>query len=180
MLGREYQTIPIAHPKRPMTSHTIAATSSTRLHVTCSALALTLVTPWISAVAWAHLGGDVASVQADTAALRAQIRTTPTMQYDVHEISHDGLVVHEYSTRQGQVFAVTWQGPFKPDLRQLLGGYFAAFQSATSQPRAGSHRAFALSRPDLVVVSTGHMRAFQGFAYIPALVPGGVSVQQLQ
>jgi hypothetical protein len=163
-----------------MTSLTMTATTSTRLRVACTALALTLVPALMSAPAWAHLGGDVASVQADTAALGAQIRTTPTVQYDVHEISNDGLVVHEYTTRQGQVFAVTWQGPFKPDLHQLLGGYFARLQSATNQPRSGSHQIFELSRPDLVVVSTGHMRAFQGLAYIPALLPVGVSVQQLQ
>ena len=163
-----------------MTSLTKTATTSTRLRVTGTALALTLVPALMSAPAWAHLGGDITSVQADTAVMRAQIRTTPTVQYDVHEISNNGLVVREYTTRQGQVFAVTWQGPFKPDLRQLLGGYFPAFQSATGQPRAGSHAAFTLSQPDLVVVSTGHMRAFQGSAYIPALVPIGVSVQQLK
>jgi hypothetical protein len=159
-----------------MTPITIEATSSTSLRLTCSALALAL----LPAIAWAHLGGDVASVAADTAALRAQVRTTPTVQYDMHEIRNDGLVVHEYSTRQGQVFAITWQGPFKPDLQQLLGGYFAAFQTAAHQQLAGSHRAFTLSRSDLVIESTGRMRGFQGMAYIPALVPQGVSVAQLQ
>ncbi len=163
-----------------MTSPTMTATTSTPLRVTCSALALALLPALMPLPAWAHLGGDVASVQADTAALRARIRTTPTVQYDVHEISNDGLVVHEYSTRQGQVFAVTWQGPYKPDLHQLLGSYFAAFQNAASQQHAGSHRAFALSRPDLVIESTGRMRGFRGVAYLPALVPEGVSVPQLQ
>ena len=149
--------------------------------ITCSALALTLISAWLSAPAWAKLGGDIASVQADTAALRAEIRTTPTVQYDMHEIrSGAGLVVREYSTRQGQVFAVTWQGPYKPDLRELLGAYFATYQSAASQQRAGTHHAFTLSRPDLVIESSGRMRGFQGLAYIPALVPAGVSVQQLQ
>jgi len=144
-------------------------------------MALTLISVWPSAPAWAKLGGDIASVQADTAALRAEIRTTPTIQYDVHEIhGAAGLVVHEYSSRQGQVFAVTWQGPYKPDLRELLGAYFATYQSAASQQRAGTHRVFTLSRPDLVIESSGRMRGFQGFAYIPALMPAGVSVQQLQ
>lgn len=163
-----------------MTSLTIKASTSRRLRLSCCSLALALVPAAMAAPAWAHLGGDTASVQADTAALRGQIRTTPTVQYDVHEISNGELVVHEYTTRQGQVFAVTWQGPFKPDLHQLLGGYFATFQSAASEQRAGSHRVFALSRPDLVMESTGRMRGFQGRAYIPSLVPAGVLVQQLQ
>jgi hypothetical protein len=162
-----------------MTSPTSKAAPS-RLRITGFAVALTFVPAWMAAPAWAHLGGDVTSVQADTAALRAQIRSTATVQYDVHEISNDGLVVHEYTTRQGQVFAVTWQGPFKPDLRQLLGPYFATFQSAAAQQRAGTHRVFALARPDLIMVSTGHLLAFRGMAYIPSLVPQGVSVQQLQ
>lgn len=149
------------------------------LRLTCSLAVLALMPVWSSPPAWASLGGDVASVAADTAALRAQLRTTPTVQYDEHEITTDGLVVHEYTTRQGQVFALTWQGPFKPDLRQLLGSYFATYQSAVSQRRAGSHRVFALSRPDLVLQSSGHLRGFQGLAYIPTLVPAGVSVQQL-
>jgi len=157
------------------------ATTSTRVRVTCAAMTLTLIAAWLATPAWATLGGDIVSVQADTAALRAAIRTTPTVQYDMHEIrSIAGLVVHEYSTRQGQVFAVTWQGPYKPDLRELLGAYFATYQSAASQQRAGTHRVFTLSRPDLVVESSGRMRGFQGLAYIPALVPAGVSVQQLQ
>jgi hypothetical protein len=158
----------------------IKSSTSTRRRVTCSVLALTLIPAWMAAPAWAHLGGDVASVATDTAALRAQVRTTPTVQYDQHEISNNGLVVHEYSTRQGQVFAVTWRGPFKPDLRQLLGTHFAAYQDATSHPRAGSHNVFALTRSDLVIESTGRMRSFQGLAYLPALVPAGVSVQELQ
>ena len=162
-----------------MTLPTIKATASTRLRVAGSTLALTLWAAFLSAPAWAHLGGDVASVMADTAALRAQVRTTPTVQYDVHEIVNDGLVIHEYSTRQGQVFAVTWQGPFKPDLRQLLGDYFSSFQSAASQPHPGSHRFFSVSRPDLVVESNAHLRTFQGVAYIPGLVPAGVSVGTL-
>lgn len=163
-----------------MTLPTIKATASARLLVISSALALTLCAAWMSAPAWANLGGDGASVMADSAALRGQLRTTPTVQYDMHAISNDGLVVHEYTTRQGRVFAVTWQGPFKPDLRQLLGDYFASYQSAASQQRAGSHRVFALSRPDLVIESTGRLRGFRGLAYLPALVPSGVSVQQLR
>jgi Protein of unknown function (DUF2844) len=162
-----------------MTSLTMTATISTRLRLTCTALALTLGSALMSAPAWAHLGGDVASVQADSAVMRAQIRTTPTVQYDVHEISNNGLVVHEYSTRQGQVFAVTWHGPVKPDLRQLLGQHFADFQSAASQRPAASRRMFALARPDLVIESSGRMRGFQGLAYLPGLVPAGVSIRDL-
>ena len=145
------------------------------------ALSAMLASLLVAAPCWAALGGGAASVSADGAALNGQVRTTSTVQYDVHEITNDGMTVHEYVTRQGQVFAISWQGPFKPDLRQLLGDYFSRYQSAAGAvPRAGSHRLFAVNTPDLVIESTGHLRAFQGLAYIPSLVPSGVSVSQLQ
>jgi len=145
-----------------------------------AALAAALAPLLVAAPCWAALGGSAASVSADGAALNAQVRVTSTVQYDVHEITHDGLTVHEYVTPQGQVFAITWQGPFKPDLRQLLGDYFSRYQSAAGAvTRAGKHRVFAVNTTDLVIESAGHLRAFQGLAYIPSLVPSGVSVSQL-
>lgn len=137
----------------------------------------------LATTAWAALGGGAASISADGAALNGQLSTTTMTQYDVHEITSDSLVVHEYLTREGQVFAITWQGPFKPDLRQLLGDYFARYQSAVAaagDDRAGKHSHFTVSSADLVVQSNGRLRAFQGLAYIPSLVPAGVSVGELQ
>jgi hypothetical protein len=68
-------------------------------------------------------------------------------------------------------------------LRQVLGTYFARFQSAAAaahQARPGIHRQFSIAQPDLVVQSGGRLRSFHGLAYVPALVPDGVSVDQLQ
>lgn len=129
------------------------------------------------------LGGDAGSVAADRAAFAAQLRTTATLQYDVHEISSGAQTVHEYVSRQGQVFAVTWQGPVPPDMRQLLGEYFGRFQSAAvaaHQQSPGQHRQFHLTQPDLVIWSSGRLRNFRGIAYLPRLVPAGVTVDQLQ
>jgi hypothetical protein len=133
--------------------------------------------------AWAALGGGVDSVSADTNAMRGELRSTGFVNYDLHQISSGELVVNEYVTRAGQVFAITWHGPVPANLQQLLGSYFPRFQSAataahTAQP--GVHRAFALTQSDLVVRSAGRLRAFGGIAYLPALVPSGVSVEQLQ
>lgn len=135
--------------------------------------------------ALAALGGSSDSVVTDRAMLRGQLRTTPMTQYDVHEISmNSSVIVREYVTRSGTVFAVTWQGPTPPNLRQLFGDYyFTRFNNATAaaaQSRPGSHRQFVLNQSDLVVQSAGHMRAFEGRAYLPALVPAGVSISDLQ
>jgi hypothetical protein len=135
----------------------------------------------LQAPAAAHLGGDADSVSADRDALRAELRTTPMQQYDLHEITTaSGTRVHEYATRQGTVFAVTWQGPVPPDLRQLFGNYYDQYQSAVAkQPRPGMHRQLTIGGGDLVVQSSGHLRAFSGKAYVPSLVPAGVSAADL-
>ncbi len=137
----------------------------------------------ISSAALAALGGDSASVATDRVAFAAQLRSTAMLQYDVHEISSGDLMVREYVSRQGQVFAVTWQGPVPPNLRQLLGDYFPRFQSAAvaaHQQSPGQHRQFSLAQPDLVIQSVGRLRNFHGIAYLPNLLPAGVIAAQLQ
>jgi hypothetical protein len=135
----------------------------------------------MQAPAAAHLGGDTPSVSVDRAVLNAQLRTTATLQYNLHEISiAPGTLVREYATPQGRVFAVTWQGPLPPNLRQLLGGYYAQYQSAVAaQSRPGMHRQMNVAQTDLVVQSAGRLRSFRGKAYVPSLVPAGVSVGDL-
>jgi hypothetical protein len=129
----------------------------------------------------ASLGGDVSSVQEDSVRGRGQLLSTGMLHYDRHDFTAaSGTVVHEYSSG-GKVFAVTWKGPMPPDLRQLFGNYFEAYRSAAAaQSRPGGHRQLSIVQPDFVVQAVGHMRAFQGKAYVPSLVPSGVSVADLQ
>jgi hypothetical protein len=137
----------------------------------------------ISGRAHAALGGTVDSITADTGVLRGQLRSTGFVDYDMHQISSGQLVVNEYATRAGQVFAITWHGPLPPDLQQLLGTYFPRFQSAAAaaqQANPGVHRVFNLAQSDLVIRTIGRLRAFGGIAYLPALVPSDVSIDQLQ
>ena len=130
----------------------------------------------------AHLGGDSDSVDADRQQLSAELRSIPMQQYNLHEIrTASGTLVHEYATRQGTVFAVTWQGPLPPDLHQLFGDYYPRYQAAAAaQVRPGMHRQLNIAAADLVVQSTGRLRAFRGVAYIPSLLPAGVSAADLQ
>ncbi|MDE2344611.1 MAG: DUF2844 domain-containing protein [Betaproteobacteria bacterium] len=130
-------------------------------------------------LAGAELGGSAASIEADRVQMKAVVRAQPAASYTVHEIRDaGGLVVREYLSASGRVFAVGWNGPRIPDLRQLLGGYFPTLQSA-AQARPGRHGPLHVQRPDLVVTSSGHQRFFAGFAYAPALVPAGVSPESL-
>lgn len=150
-------------------------------------LACCLTVAWtalcLPGAAVAHLGGDVPSVSTDRGALNAQLTTSSMLQYDEHDLTlPSGTVVHEYASRSGSIFAVSWQGPQPPDLSQLLGGYFGRFTgaaSAAAQAQPGLQRQLSSVQPDFVVQSRSHLRSFRGKAYLPALVPDGVDVEQL-
>ena len=130
----------------------------------------------------AELGGDATSVQNDQSQLHAVRRVTQSNGYTVHELQMaGGIVVHEYATAQGKVFAVTWLGPFIPNLQQLLGNYFPAFKvAAAARHAAGVRGPVMVKQDDLVVRSSGHMRAYNGRAYVPSLIPPQVSLEEIQ
>jgi hypothetical protein len=133
--------------------------------------------------ALAALGGDVSSVQEDQAQMKGTLKTTEHNFYTVHEIkAGNGTVVHEYASPDGEVFGVSWQGPFIPDMKQLLGSYFDAYTSAAQAQRT-AHRGRAplnIQQPGLVVESNGHMRSYSGRAYDPGKFPQGVSANDIR
>lgn len=92
-----------------------------------------------------------------------------------------GTQVQEFVNTQGIVFAVAWQGPVLPDLNTLLGSYFARYaragQTARDSRRFGG--SIQINESGLVMQSTGRMRNFAGYAYVPALVPPGVDIDAL-
>jgi hypothetical protein len=126
------------------------------------------------------LGGSSDTVQTDEAQMRAARRLASHTGHDVHElVLGSGTVVREFVGPTGVVFAVTWQGPIKPDLNQLLGAYFPRLVAAGQSPH-GDHRSLSLQAADLVIESGGRMRGFAGRAYLPALVPAGVDVGEIR
>lgn len=144
------------------------------------ALAVALMAILTPRLAPAALGGNVDTVEADRAHMKATLRTSQAAGYQVHQlVTPQGTTVQEYSTPSGTVFAVAWRGPFMPDLRQTLGDYFETYRNA---PRvAGSTRSHAaIVQPHLVVRSQGHMRYYEGIAYVPSLMPQGVSPDALR
>lgn len=136
---------------------------------------------WFSMPALAHLGGDASSVDADRQMFHAQLTSMAMPLYRRHEIrTESGMLLHEYETPGGTVFAVSWHGALPPDLQQLFGNYYQRFQSAApASVRPGMHRQLTIAAPDLVVQSMARTRAYQGTAYIPSLVPAGVSMTDL-
>lgn len=131
---------------------------------------------------FAALGGDVSSVREDQARIRATWKVTQTSNYTLHELrAADGVVVHEYASPPGKVFAITWHGPWAPDLQHLLGTHFEEFQQALqSQRRGAGHGPVVVQLPGLVVELGGHMRSFVGRAYLPDQLPDGVRAEEIR
>ncbi|MBC7618207.1 MAG: DUF2844 domain-containing protein [Candidatus Saccharibacteria bacterium] len=106
----------------------------------------------------------------------------PTAAYTVHEAQLEtGTLVREYASASGQVFAVTWRGPVLPDLSQWMGGYFGAFKQGADQLRLAGRRGAPINlvQEGLVVQSNGRMRNFFGHAYVPALVPPSIEINDV-
>jgi Protein of unknown function (DUF2844) len=133
--------------------------------------------------AFAGLGEDVSSVDADQAHMQASRRITQTQSYTVHEIqSPSGTTVREYVSPSGKVFAVAWQGPWPPDMQQILANYFDRYKQAAQaqmNSRAG-RRPLNVEQPGLVIQAGGHMRSFTGRAYIPEMLPQGVTAEAIR
>ena len=143
-----------------------------------------LVLAALTSPAHATLGGKAASVETDRARLNARIAARlDRATYSLHEMTLDsGTTAREFIRPDGTVFAVSWQGPQRPNLKQLFGdSYFSRFQADNkSTPRIRMRRALASTHSDFVVRTGGHSGAFWGFAYLPQTAPGGFPVQTLQ
>lgn len=102
--------------------------------------------------------------------------------YMLHEVQlENGTTVREYATTTGLVFAVAWRGPVLPDLNTLLGDYFKTFMSETDRARLVGRRGSPVNiqSDGLVIVSSGRMRNFFGYAYAPDLIPVGVNIKDV-
>ena len=146
--------------------------------------ALLLLILILPSTAFAALGGNVASIDADRVHVEgALMRIVRNDAYALHEIrSASGTMIREYVNSSGTVFAVAWQGPWLPDLRQVLGDHFEQYQAAMrARQRARKGRgSIVIDEPGLVVQMSGHPRAFSGRAYVPALLPPGIQLEAIR
>ena len=141
---------------------------------------IALVTFVLPICASATLGESSTSIETDRLSMNASLQKLHAEVYSVHEIqTPSGTTVREYVSAAGTVFAVAWQGPVMPDLRQILGRYFDRYITAAAGKHAG-HRHSEVREADLVVQSNGHVRSFSGRAYLPQLLPQGVTVEEIR
>jgi hypothetical protein len=142
---------------------------------------LCLVACVVSSPSFATLGEAGTSIDNDQVKIRATVQRTVAPLYTVHSMTTaQGVHVREYVSPSGTVFAVCWDGPFLPDLRQLLGVHFVTFKSEVARAPHAGHSQVSIVRPEVVIQSTGHMRSFRGSALIPAAVPAGVTPAEIR
>ena len=148
--------------------------------VPCLAAIILSLAAGIGAPAHAALGQGSTSIEADRLQAKASVRQLTHPAYTVHELTTEmnGLV-REYVSPSGVVFAVSWHGPSKPNLQQVLGAHFATV-TAAAPGRPGGHAHQQVHEGTLVFESTGHMRSFHGRAYLTDAIPAGVTANDIQ
>ncbi len=142
---------------------------------------LTVVFPGVQ---WARaaLGESVDSIELDRKMLSAaEVVSTAHANYTVYQMKYDGTSVRQYVSPSGIVFGIAWNGLVHPDLTLLLGSYAGEYQEALGQTvRRYGERRLQVKAAHVIVQKWGHMRNLQGRAYVPDLIPAGVTVDEIR
>jgi hypothetical protein len=130
----------------------------------------------------AALGESVDSVASDQTALAAKrVSKTVANGYTIQEIRADSVTLREYVAPTGIIFAIAWNGLVHPYLTTLLGSYAGEYRTALEQVlRQPGSRHRKVETDQIVVEKWGQMRNLQGRAYVPALIPSGVSIDEIK
>jgi hypothetical protein len=130
--------------------------------------------------AQAALGDDVSVVEHDRVRLHATLQIRHKSSYDIHELcAQAGSTVREFVGGDGKVFAVSWSGGWRPNLRDVLGTHYDRYIEATRGKRQ-ARGPVRVELPGMVVVMGGYLRTFWGHAYLTDQLPAGVSPQELE
>lgn len=106
-----------------------------------------------------------------------------TASYTVRETTlGTGTLIREYVTTNNSVFGISWQGPVKPAVADLFGKYFSLYTSGVSTIHAarGIRAPVSVDTNSFVVRVSGHMGSFAGRAWLPQLLPTGVTGNDIQ
>jgi hypothetical protein len=122
----------------------------------------------------AGLGDDESAVVADQARLRASLSVKKVDGYTIHELTPPAGVakVREYVGSSGKVFAVSWSGGWRPNLRDVMGSHYDQFVAATRAKRT-VRGPLRLEVDGMVVVMGSYLRTSWGQVYLVDLAPPG-------
>ena len=123
--------------------------------------------------AHAALGDDVSVIAEEQARFQASLQVWHEAKCAVHELAMpSGTKVRQFVNDSGKVFATSWSGGWRPNLRDMMGTHYDSFIAATRGRRVARGVA-RIELPGMVVVMGGHQRAFFGHVYLTDLVPAG-------
>ena len=129
--------------------------------------------------AHAALGDDVSAVENDRIRMRASLRVLKYSTHDVHEMATPaGTKVREFVGKDGKVFAVSWSGGWRPNLRDVMGSHYDHFIANTRGHRRQRGPA-RIELPGMVVFVGGYLRISFGFVYLPDRLPTGFSPEAI-
>ena len=148
-------------------------------HWLSAAAAFALVLQFSSG-ARAALGDDVSAIAVDQARLGASLLVQNRAGYAIHELAAPtGTKVRQFVGQAGKVFAVSWSGGWRPNLRDVMGAYYDRFIAGTRGRRA-TRGVARIELPGMIVVMGGHQRAFFGHVYLTDLAPAGFAPEEIR
>lgn len=135
----------------------------------------------LSLPASAELGGRATASTVLRSGAKAVRLASPSSAYSIQQSENDeGVAVREYVSPSGEIFGVTWTGQRMPDLQALFGNANFRIYQDEMQARRPGRAPVRIERSDLVVQSSGHIRAFRGRAYLPQKIPAGVTIGDIR
>jgi len=142
--------------------------------------ALALAACVITLPAQAGLGEHQTSIQRDHLAIRgSSVQVTQSVHYALHTVTAPtGAQLHEYVARSGTVFATTWSGRTLPNLKNILGTHYARYQQVIAVPHS-NHHVLNIRDGDFVLYMRKTQQGFRVAAYVPTLIPQGITPADL-
>jgi hypothetical protein len=156
-----------------------------KLHVGGLARAMFGLCMWaaigaIATPAHAALGDDVAAVEQDRVRMQASLQVHRKATYDVHELATAiGTTVRELVNQNGKVFAVSWSGGWRPNLRDVMGAHYDRFIASTRGKRR-ARGPVRIELPGMVVFMGTYLRTSFGYVYLTEELPAGFSSKEIE
>jgi hypothetical protein len=145
----------------------------------CGVFTLVAVVQY-SESARAALGDDVSAVEQDRVQMHANLQVRRNANYDVHELATAiGSTVREFVGQDGKVFAVSWSGGWRPDLRTIMGSHYARYIEHTRGKRRARGPA-RIELPGMVVFMGTYLRTSFGHVYLTDQLPTGFSPEEIK
>jgi hypothetical protein len=130
----------------------------------------------------AELGGNIDSVYHDSAHMAANVQVRNAEHYRIYEITTSvGTTIREFVSSDGMVFGIAWEGPFAPEMKQLLGKNYEEYEKAIRAATTKyGRRPLSIHLQGLEFETGGHMAWYVGRAYIPLMMPSGAKPQEIR